>query len=120
MVTEKMKGPVLIVDDNEGWRKLLEKRLEGRGISALPFDAPSKAIDEIRNGIQYKMALVDIGFPSDRYDGSDVITISKRIHPEIPIVVISSYIDRCTGANVDYKRHDGIEGLVELIQSRLS
>lgn len=93
MATETMKGPVLLVDDNADLVQTLDKLFEGAGILAIPFSDPARAIDEIRRGLSYRLAIIDASFGMSRYTGAEVCGESKRAHPEVPVLVLSGHVD---------------------------
>lgn len=86
-----MEGPVLILDDNPSWYAALEDILNREDIFAITYVDSAKAMDEIRNGLKYKVALVDFSFPDSKYDGVDFFHESKRINPRVPVIIVSGY-----------------------------
>ena len=94
-----MKGSVLIVEDERGILLALEDRLSQEDILVMGYTSASKAIDEIRGGLQYNIALVDLSFDercviggvNSVYSGWDVIRESQIRNPAIPVVLITGY-----------------------------
>lgn len=85
----KLKGPVLFVDDNNELRESVKKYLELKGdYFVVDYESGLKAIEEIQNGLKYKVAIIDLSL--DDIDGSEVIEVSKRVNPDA--YVISSSI----------------------------
>lgn len=114
-----MKGPVLILEDEHGWCKLLEERLEEANILPITYTNPSKAIEDIKNGLMYKAALVDLSFEG-RYAGDDFLRESKRIHPTVPVIIISGHRDPFPKADGSYWKGEGdVDRLVEIVKGHL-
>ena len=65
------KKCVLIVDDNSS--DSIAEMIERRSYFALPYSDSNQAIEDIKNGIEYDLALVDMAFESSRVDGVEVI-----------------------------------------------
>jgi len=91
------KKCVLIVDDNSS--DSIAEMIERRSYFALPYSDSNQAIEDIKNGIEYDLALVDIAFESSRVDGVEVIKELKLKYPSKPVLVISCYSDKPTMAD---------------------
>ena len=89
-ISDSMKGPVLLVEDIEGLIGPLEKALKQVDISVAAFTDSSLAMEEIRNGLNYRLAVI-ASYPAGNSTGSEILHESKRIHPSIPVLVITDY-----------------------------
>jgi CheY-like chemotaxis protein len=92
-------GKVILVVDNsrldrERLRDELEE-LEDREYLVVDFESADDAIRAIQDGLTYHVAVVDREpKKSDRYDGDDVMRISRGINPTVPIISRSVYGDK--------------------------
>jgi CheY-like chemotaxis protein len=88
---EALRGKhALIVDDNETNRWLLSELLAQWGMRSEAFEHPEKALEHLKNGAHYDIALVDFQMPG--MDGGD---LAKHIYnlsndPHIPVIILSS------------------------------
>ena len=127
MKAEIMKGSVLIVDDDFSFQNLSVERLSQEGILVLGYTIPSKAIDEIRRGLQYNLALIDLSFDERRvidgvhsvYSGWDVIRESQIHNPTIPVVLITGYDKPPNWDGAYWQKSSGMDGLVRIVNSHL-
>ncbi len=86
---KKYKGIILLVDDDQRWIFNVERRLERKNFLIHGFTTGCLAIDAVKNGLIYDMALVDFYF-SDDIRGDEIAKELKKIHPEIPIFSFTS------------------------------
>ncbi len=88
---EALRGKrALIVDDNETNRWLLSDQLAQWGVLSEAFEEPEKALQHLKDGGNYDIALIDFQMPG--MDGSD---LAKQIYrtktdPHIPVIILSS------------------------------
>jgi PAS domain S-box-containing protein len=87
---ESLRGKrALIVDDNETNRWLLSDQLAQWGMLSEAFEQPEKALQHLRDGHHYDLALIDFQMPG--MDGSD---LAKKIYrlgaPHLPVIILSS------------------------------
>ncbi|HNX52945.1 MAG TPA: PAS domain-containing protein [Pontiellaceae bacterium] len=88
---EALRGKrALIVDDNETNRWLLSDQLAQWGVLSEAFAEPEKALQHLKNGGRYDIALIDFQMPC--MDGSDLAKQIYRIKtdPHIPVIILSS------------------------------
>src|SRR5262249_52451891 len=81
---------VLIVDDNATNRRVLKLQLERWGIFSRETESPEKALEWIRQGDPYDLALLDYQMP-----GMDGVALAREIralprHPALPLILLSS------------------------------
>ena len=102
---DKMKGIILFVDYaidySNSWRRSLEK--EGYGVIFHTSDR--EAIEDIRQGIRYDMALFHLSTMSD-FDKkeSELVKISKELNPNTKIVSYSGIFFKPLGVNHHFRR----------------
>jgi DNA-binding NtrC family response regulator len=114
-----MKGPVLIVDDYKELLFSIKDSLESEGYACLIFTNVSKAIDSIREGLEYKIAFVDIQ-ASGRLSGDDLVYLSKNLHPEIPVYTLSGYLHKLIGSDGLIKKGNGMnDKILRVLEDRL-
>ncbi|MBI3026948.1 hypothetical protein HYY70_02450 [Candidatus Woesearchaeota archaeon] len=119
-----MEGPVLVVDDDQDFRDTLEEGLKRENILVLPYGSHSGAIEAIKEGIQYKVALVDLSSQrGERYHGLDVRDESKKVHPSVPVMILSGYaeiLDNAEGIDAVFSKGTRLDGLIRKVKSWLS
>jgi signal transduction histidine kinase/DNA-binding response OmpR family regulator len=81
---------VLIVDDNATNRRMLRLQLETWGIFSRDTESPAQALEWIRQGDPYDLALLDYQMP-----GMDGVALAREIHavprdPSLPLILLSS------------------------------
>jgi two-component system, NtrC family, nitrogen regulation response regulator NtrX len=85
-----MASEILIVDDEADIRELVSGILEDEGyITRLAKDS-----DEAIAAVQERrpaMVILDIWLQGSRMDGLEVLVNIKRLHPELPVVIISGH-----------------------------
>ena len=85
-----MPSDILIVDDEADIRELVAGILEDEGHRtrlARDADEALKAIEERRP----QLVILDIWLQGSRLDGLEVLTMIKRQHPDLPVVIISGH-----------------------------
>jgi CheY-like chemotaxis protein len=96
MNDREFKGTILYVEDDETTyvpHKLIFER-EGNYV-VHHVDNAGDAIRDINEGLKYDVALIDQGVPSDDggrmigHDGFDVISKSKNVNPETPVIFLT-------------------------------
>ena len=83
---------------------------------AVCYSNGKKAIDDIEFGLKYDVALIDLSLPG--VDGLEVMNISKKVNPDIPIISISGYSRfKPKLADVAFLRGGSLEKLIEYMDS---
>ena len=82
----KHKGTILLVDDEVHVFDTFLERAEREGYLVLPFDDAHRAIEEISNGLQYRLALLDLSIAD--VSGIEVARASKRYNSDAIVVCI--------------------------------
>jgi DNA-binding NtrC family response regulator len=79
---------ILIVDDDENIRKVLETILEEEGYSVDSVDTARKAMERTRRKF-YNLALIDIRLPD--MEGIELLTRVKDTTPKMRKIIITGY-----------------------------
>jgi two-component system, NtrC family, nitrogen regulation response regulator NtrX len=85
-----MASDILVVDDEADIRELVSGILEDEGHRcrlARDSDEALRAIEERRPNL----VILDIWLQGSRLDGLEVLSIIKRVHPDLPVVIISGH-----------------------------
>jgi two-component system nitrogen regulation response regulator NtrX len=85
-----MPSDILIVDDEADIREMVAGFLQDDGHRtrvARDSDEALKAIEERRP----QLVILDIWLQGSRLDGLEVLNITKKAHPELPVVIISGH-----------------------------
>ena len=86
---EKLKTlQLLIVDDEEGFTSILEKRLSKRGILVTKANSGTQAIQILRNR-EFHCAVVDLKM--EDMSGIEVLKIFKKMVPELPVIMLTGH-----------------------------
>lgn len=85
-----LKGPILIVDDDEAYLDLVVSALAPKGYYFITYTDVSKAIIEVENNLNYKVAFIDIHFPG-KIGGDAFVEASKRYNRHVPVYTISGH-----------------------------
>ena len=87
---DKLKGPIIFVEDNYTHRTIPSKVLEERGYFVIGYSNGREAIENIKNELKYKLAIVDLSLP-EPVSGEEVIRESKKLNPEVPVISTSGF-----------------------------
>lgn len=80
---------ILVVDDEEIIREILCEVLESEGFVAQAVESADLALEFLhRESSTVALVLTDINMPGN-IDGAELVKVSSRIWPSIPIVVMS-------------------------------
>src|SRR5215469_3483873 len=85
-----MASDILIVDDEADIRELISGILEDEGHKtrlAKDSDEALRAIEERRPSL----VILDIWLQGSKLDGLEVLARAKKLHPELPVVIISGH-----------------------------
>ncbi len=85
-----MASDILVVDDETDIRDLVSGILEDEGHRcrlARDSDEALRAIEERRP----HLVILDIWLQGSRLDGLEVLSIIKKVHPDLPVVIISGH-----------------------------
>ena len=85
-----MASDILVVDDEADIRELVSGILEDEGHRcrlARDSDEALRAIEERRP----HLVILDIWLQGSRLDGLEVLSVIKKVHPDLPVVIISGH-----------------------------
>ena len=88
-----MAGSILVVDDEHG--RDFQACLEEAGHLVTLYRNGREAFDDINAGLRYELAIIYLSLPE--YGGDDIISISKKLNPQVPVISISGYNMRPKG-----------------------
>ena len=103
-----MSMRVLVVDDNEVFRRPLQRALEAAGFEVVAVPSAEDAL-EVLHGSTVDVLLTDHRLPG--MDGVQLITRSKAIHPALAVIVMTAY--GTAESAVDARRHGANAYLVK-------
>jgi len=81
---------ILIVEDNESLRILIEVVLEKQGYTVVSADNGADAFEYLQRDAQFDAIMSDIYMPE--MDGLRLIALVRRHYPSIPIIIASAYL----------------------------
>ncbi len=101
-MTTAAKPPRLLVIDNE--EKFLagcKELLSSHGFAVTTCSDGAQAVPALK-AEAYDAVLLDIRMPG--LEGTDLLPLIKKLHPELPVILVSAY---CDAANAGYYRQLG-------------
>ena len=85
-------GTILVADDEEGVRSLVESILQDAGYTVELAKDGREAVERLRElGDQVRLILLDLTMPI--LGGAEAATELRRIRPDVPIIAMSGYGD---------------------------
>ncbi len=91
------KGNVWIVDDDRSIRWVLEKAIQGDGISVRAFEDGDAVLEELKNS-QPDVLVSDIRMPG--IDGLELMAEVKLLAPKLPVIIMTAYSDLDSAVSV--------------------
>jgi len=82
------KTKILVVDDEEGVRKLLQAMLERQGYDPVCVEDAKEALRLLPDG-KFELVLTDLRLPG--MSGEALLERLRKLRPDLPVVVISGY-----------------------------
>ena len=79
---------LLLVDDEQGFTRVMAKRLSKRNVQATTAASGTEALRILR-GQDFDAAVVDLKM--EDMDGIEVLKIFKRMVPEMPVVILTGH-----------------------------
>jgi CheY-like chemotaxis protein len=83
---------VLLVEDNEGVRRLTRRRLEELGYAVIEAEDASKALEAIDAGAAFDLLLTDVVMPGP-LDGLALAKALRARRPSVKVLFTSGYVD---------------------------
>lgn len=80
---------LLYVDDNAETRNSFMPILEIFGYLAMPYSSGEQVIEELENGLNYELAIVDREL--GRVSGDEVMEACKKYRPNAPVICLSGW-----------------------------
>jgi two-component system, NtrC family, nitrogen regulation response regulator NtrX len=79
-----MKGPILVIDDEKSIRDIVGSCLRQHGYSVEMAGSAEEAI-RVCSEQSIKLIILDVVLPD--CDGLELLTVLKRKHPQVPIII---------------------------------
>lgn len=91
-VRDPLPRTILLVEDEDAIRRLLERVLERYGHQVLPADLPSTAMEIMsRRGAEIDLLVSDVVMPE--MTGHDLLAALRKEWPDLPCLFISGYVE---------------------------
>jgi len=87
-LNETGKGRILVIDDDEGIRKVVAEALKSEGYSVDTASNGKQAVEKSRTNF-YNLALIDIRLPD--MEGTKLLTSMKQTTPEMIKIILTGY-----------------------------
>ncbi len=85
-----MSIDILVVDDEEDIRELVSGILEDEGFSPRSAADATSALSAVRDRMP-ALVILDVWLQNSTMDGIEILEELKRIHPNLPVVIISGH-----------------------------
>lgn len=85
-----MGHAILIIDDDIGVRRLLDRALESDGYATVTAE---NGAEGVRRLVEQKPCVIVLDFDMPVMDGHDFREVQKRVAPEVPIICITGTAD---------------------------
>ena len=79
---------ILIVDDDESLRRIIEYNLKQRGYHTIAVDSAEKALGALRKS-QFNLLISDMKLPGK--DGIELMMEAKELRPDLPVIFITAF-----------------------------
>ncbi len=107
---------ILFVENEVRYAQLVCKILERGGYFVTHFDCVETAVESIKGGLEYDVAVFDIEFGDGTIE--DLIASSKDANPNVPIIAFSGYLYQSTAAPAYHvSKILGSKGIMDAIES---
>ncbi len=85
-----MSIDILVVDDEEDIRELVSGILEDEGFSPRSAADSTSALAAVRDRLP-SLVVLDVWLQNSAMDGIEILQELKKLHPELPVVIISGH-----------------------------
>jgi len=82
---------IMIIDDDEDVLTTLRVLLKSEGHTVIPMTDGLEAMEYLRSLERIDLLLVDLRMAP--VDGMELIRVAREVRPEMPILVVSAYLD---------------------------
>ena len=82
------EAKILIVDDEERFRKTMSKLLAIRGLETMNVGSGREALAEMQNA-SFEVAVVDVRMPG--MSGVELLSEMKRLDPRIEVIILTGH-----------------------------
>ncbi len=89
-MSDKSKGSIIVVDDDESIRRAMYTILRNEGYEVMAALNGRDAL-EVTSRRKFDLMFLDIMMPG--FNGQDVLTLMRASRPEMPIVMITAFND---------------------------
>ncbi|MDP2628553.1 MAG: response regulator [Nanoarchaeota archaeon] len=111
------KKTILFVDDD--LREVTIENLENEGYFVLPYRNHDEAMQDVRNGLKFDIAVIDRAGITNKESGDEIIRYIKE-NWEKPVVCISAYDARPNEQCMFIRKpFGGAKGLIKIIRTVL-
>src|SRR5882672_1500496 len=84
----KTNGSILVVDDEEIMREILETLLKGEGYSVRLASSGAEGVELARN-YPFDAAIIDVMMPG--MDGMQLLEALKKLDEELAVIMVTAY-----------------------------
>jgi DNA-binding NtrC family response regulator len=80
---------ILVVEDKDSLRSMLEQMLQAEGWTVLGLASGSAAVEKLRQGAKIDLVLTDWRLPGA--DGLEVLDAARAVDPTLPVIVMTAF-----------------------------
>ncbi len=112
---------VLYVEDTPLHLELTSRHLERKGFFVMTYRDGDEARKDIQGGLNYDIAVIDRSLKKSTREitGDDLIRLSKKYLPAVPVICTSAYADMPDYADRLLTKPFGLAEIVETINESL-
>jgi PAS domain S-box-containing protein len=88
---QAVEGTVLLVEDLDPLREMMNEILRAEGLTVLPARDGLHAVELSRSNGAIDLVLTDVVMP--RMNGPEAVRLIRKVHPEIKVIYSSGYAD---------------------------
>ncbi len=81
---------ILIVDDDDGQRSLLNSFLRSQGFETVDVDGGARALEKLRTG-KFDMMISDVRMPG--LSGLETLRLARQEHATLPVLLVTAFTD---------------------------
>ena len=109
----------MLVDDNREVIEFFKEQLEEKGYFVAYYEDWREAVKYIEEGSKYDLAIPDIRLEYQRITCNDIINISKRKNPDIPIMTLSAHGHISKDVSANPNKFTQVSDLVKIVSDFL-
>ena len=113
---------IIVVEDDEAYRYVLEKQLGLAGYHVLPFESGVPALDYLDGGGSADAMVTDLQLPQGTPNGLALALMVRRRRPNLPTVMTTGFNDMAVYIDGQWgvlmHKESGVEALLDALHKQ--